>query len=126
MCSDQNGWGVVDEDFERDYQDLECRAGYSALAVVESQLLGNPLVKKLMHIAWTQGKKRQQRTVKSDATVKANPEQEAIKALLNAMEMQEKRETGAFHIPQHTARPIWDEAKAKGIAALSSKSRAGV
>lgn len=44
---------------------------------------------------------------------------EAIKALLDAMEMQEKRETGEFHIPQKTARAIWDEAKAKGFAALA-------
>lgn len=37
--------------------------------------------------------------------------EEACIQLISAMEMQEKRETEEFHIPQASARAIWDEAK---------------
>ena len=42
----------------------------------------------------------------------------AITQLVSAMEMQEGRELGEFHIPQPTAKHIWDEAKATAAAAL--------
>jgi hypothetical protein len=35
------------------------------------------------------------------------------------MDMQEKRETEEFHIPQHSAWHIWSEAKTKADAAIS-------
>ena len=44
--------------------------------------------------------------------------QEAIKGLISAMEMQEKREVGLFHINQPTARKIWDDAKQAGRDAM--------
>lgn len=37
--------------------------------------------------------------------------EEVIRGLVNAMEMQEGRESEAFHIPQHTAICIWNDAK---------------
>lgn len=50
----------------------------------------------------------------------ATPEREAIRALIDAMEMQEGREAGEFHISQPVARGIWDDAKAKGYAVLNA------
>lgn len=44
---------------------------------------------------------------------------EAAEGLLSAMEMQEKRETEEFHIPQETALFIWNEAKTAARAALA-------
>lgn len=44
----------------------------------------------------------------------------AVKKLLNAMEMQEGREKGEFHIRQPTAKCIWDDAKAVARAALAT------
>lgn len=46
---------------------------------------------------------------------------EVIKKLLNAMDMQEKRESEEFHIPQKTAKAIWDEAKEDAIQYLAEK-----
>jgi len=40
-------------------------------------------------------------------------------ALVEAMDMQIKRETGEFHIPQPTAKHLWDEAQTKWKAAVS-------
>jgi len=40
---------------------------------------------------------------------------EVVQELLSAMEMQEKRETGEFHITQPVAKQIWDEAKDKAV-----------
>lgn len=37
---------------------------------------------------------------------------DALRLCLSAMEMQEKRDAGEFHIPQSTAWAIWSEAKA--------------
>lgn len=36
-----------------------------------------------------------------------------VETLLSAMDMQEKRETEEFHIPQPSAWKIWSEAKAQ-------------
>jgi hypothetical protein len=44
---------------------------------------------------------------------------EALRSCLSAMDMQEKRETEEFHIPQHSAWHIWSEAKTKADAAIS-------
>jgi uncharacterized protein (DUF488 family) len=43
---------------------------------------------------------------------------EAIRKLDSAMDMQEKRETEEFHIPQHTARDVWDKARQAAREAL--------
>ena len=43
----------------------------------------------------------------------------ACEAALSAMEMQEGRETEAFHIPQESARSIWYDAKIKTRAAIA-------
>lgn len=43
---------------------------------------------------------------------------EALRACLGAMHMQVMRETEQFHIPQPTAKVIWNEAVDKGYKAL--------
>lgn len=43
---------------------------------------------------------------------------EALKDALETMIMQEKRESGEFHIPQHTALKIWNESKDMISAAI--------
>jgi hypothetical protein len=50
---------------------------------------------------------------------------EAGAKLYNAMTMQEQRESGAFHIPQPSARRIWDEAKAAWEAAIAAQRKEG-
>ncbi len=42
----------------------------------------------------------------------------ALNSVLSAMEMQEKRETGEFHIPAKTAEVIWETAKTEASIAL--------
>jgi hypothetical protein len=37
--------------------------------------------------------------------------QKALRGTVQTMEMQEQRESGAFHIAQPTAKYLWDEAK---------------
>lgn len=44
----------------------------------------------------------------------------ALREVLSTMEMQEKRETGEFHINQPTAKFLWDGAKDKAKEALAS------
>ncbi len=44
----------------------------------------------------------------------------ALKSLISVMEMQEKRETGEFHITQEVMRYIWDIAKSTGRLAIVS------
>jgi hypothetical protein len=46
----------------------------------------------------------------------------AIKELIDVMEIQEQRETEAFHLHVSQFRPMWDEAKAKGRAALNTST----
>ncbi len=41
--------------------------------------------------------------------------------MLSAMNMQEGRESGEFHIPPYTAKAIWDEAKEAAQAALAAR-----
>ena len=51
----------------------------------------------------------------------------AIRALLGAMDMQEKRETGAFHLTKEAARYYWDNAKNRAndvLATLEAKPHA--
>lgn len=45
---------------------------------------------------------------------------ETIVRLLEAMEMQEKRESGEYHIPGETANALWQDAKEAGKAALTT------
>lgn len=45
---------------------------------------------------------------------------EASGKLYNAMSMQEMREEGVLHIPQPSAKKIWDEAKASYESALAN------
>jgi hypothetical protein len=49
--------------------------------------------------------------------------QKAIRELLDAMDMQEKRETGEFHITQESAKYIWDSAKAFAEIALEHSKK---
>lgn len=46
----------------------------------------------------------------------------ALRGCIEAMEMQEKRETEEFHISRETARHIWDQSKSSARAALSPTS----
>ena len=48
---------------------------------------------------------------------------EACRKLLDAMEMQEGRESEAFHIPQDTALCIWNDAKDLAREAIAAASR---
>jgi hypothetical protein len=51
---------------------------------------------------------------------------EALEGLLEAMDMQEMRESEQFHIPQATALGIWRDAQARGRAAITSlRARTG-
>lgn len=43
----------------------------------------------------------------------------ALKGCLDAMDMQERRELGQFHIPQQTALPIWRKAQACARALIA-------
>lgn len=44
-----------------------------------------------------------------------------VNTLLATMEMQEQRESGAFHISQPTAKHIWDTAKQEACVAMSEE-----
>lgn len=45
---------------------------------------------------------------------------DAVRLLLDVMDMQEKRESGEFHIPADSAKSVWDKAKQKAVDALSA------
>jgi len=47
-------------------------------------------------------------------------EQRAIKDLITVMEIQENRESEAFHISVHAFRPMWDRAKDAGREVLKN------
>jgi hypothetical protein len=49
----------------------------------------------------------------------------AMQGLLDAMDMQEKREAGRFDIPGETMLGIWRDAQAAALAALSPKQEGG-
>ena len=44
----------------------------------------------------------------------------ALRKLLDTMEMQEKRESGEFHIPQDVALGLWSDAKAEARSAIDA------
>ena len=46
---------------------------------------------------------------------------EALRSCLSCMKIQERREDGSFHLSVEAFRPMWDEAKARAVAALESK-----
>lgn len=43
---------------------------------------------------------------------------DAVRELIEVMEIQEKRMTGEFHIPNYTMAPIWNDAKLLAREAL--------
>lgn len=54
-------------------------------------------------------------------TARVKELEEALRETLAAMEMQEGRELGEFHIPQASAKAAWDESKTIGWAALNKE-----
>jgi len=50
---------------------------------------------------------------------------EVLREMLVCMQNQEKRESGEFHWPQHSFKPVWDAAKDKAIALITPPAGAG-
>lgn len=67
----------------------------------------------------THGPELVKRVREQDAENKAL--REALRSCLSCMKIQERREDGSFHLSVEAFRPVWDEAKARAVAALESK-----
>ncbi len=51
--------------------------------------------------------------------------EEALRGLLELMEMQEQRASGDLHISLHSFRPMWDEGKARARSILDEEKAGG-
>ncbi|MBC8741717.1 hypothetical protein F6X40_34725 [Paraburkholderia sp. UCT31] len=104
---------------------------HSAMLEAASKLLGERDFSSMRNLLEEHSKQVDARISAAAAVQPAGPNsfdaekaRSVVLGLLEAMEMQERRETGEFHLTVQAARAIWDAAKAKGAVFLGTTPRA--